>query len=120
MAQPTQRKRIYKCSIAQIGEKMEEKTMNEKTEWKFVKETDVFSDSANNYVIPHELTVTITLKEYRDLVKQAADAKIAEANSKWVNEYNENQKLKKEIETLHNALASLREKKEKKENEYDV
>lgn len=98
---------------------MEEKTMNEKTDWKFVKETDVFSDSANNYVIPHEITVTITLKEYRDLLKQASDAEVSAANSKWVEQYNENLKLKKENEGLHQALESLL-KKEKKENEYDV
>ena len=98
---------------------MEEKTMNEKTDWKFVKETDVFSDSANNYVIPHEITVTITLKEYRDLLKQASDAEVSAANSKWVEQYNESLKLKKENEGLHQALESL-VKKEKKENEYDV
>lgn len=98
---------------------MEEKTMNEKTDWKFVKETDVFSDSANNYVIPHEITVTITLKEYRDLLKQASNAEVSAANSKWVEQYNESLKLKKENEGLHQALESL-VKKEKKENEYDV
>lgn len=98
---------------------MEEKTMNEKTDWKFVKETDAFSDSANNYVIPHEITVTITLKEYRDLLKQASDAEVSAANSKWVEQYNESLKLKKENEGLHQALESL-VKKEKKENEYDV
>jgi hypothetical protein len=98
---------------------MEEKTMTEKTDWKFAKETDVFSDSANNYVIPHEITVTITLKEYRDLLKQASRAEVSEANSKWLEQYNENQKLKKENEGLHQALELL-VKKEKKENEYDV
>lgn len=98
---------------------MEEKTMNEKTDWKFVKETDVFSDSANNYIIPHEITVTITLKEYRDLLKQASNAEVSAANSKWVEQYNESLKLKKENEGLHQALESL-VKKEKKENEYDV
>ena len=98
---------------------MEEKTMNEKTDWKFVKETDVFSDYANNYVIPHEITVTITLKEYRDLLKQASNAEVSAANSKWVEQYNESLKLKKENEGLHQALESLA-KKEKKENEYDV
>ncbi len=98
---------------------MEEKTMNEKTDWKFVKETDVFSDSANNYVIPHEITVTITLKEYRDLLKQASNAEVSAANSKWVEQYNESLKLKKENEGLHQVLESF-VKEEKKENEYDV
>ena len=98
---------------------MEEKTMTEKTDWKFAKETDAFSDSANNYVIPHEITVTITLKEYRDLLKQASKAEVSEANSKWLEQYNENQKLKKENEGLRQALESLG-KKEQKENEHDV
>ena len=86
---------------------MDEKSTMEKTEWKFSKSTDAFGDEDTNYTIPHELTVTITLKEYRDLIRQASKAEVSEANSKWLEEYNENQKLRKEIEALHNALASL-------------
>lgn len=89
---------------------MDEKSTMEKTEWKFSKSTDSFEDEGVNYTIPHELTVTITLKEYRDLIKQASKAEVSEANSKWIDEYNENKKLKKEIEALHNALASLQRK----------
>lgn len=99
---------------------MDEKTMTEKTEWKFSKNTDAYGDNGNNYVIPRELTVTITLKEYRDLVKQAEETKISETNTRWLEERNKNEILRKENEGLKHALEAVNVKREESENEHNV
>ena len=62
-----------------------------------------------NFVAPQELTVTITLAEYRDLVGKVAtrDADIDKANTdKWKRE-DENKKLRDEIANLKEKLYEL-------------
>lgn len=62
-----------------------------------------------NFVAPHEITVTITLSEYRELVSKAAtrDADIDKANAdKWTRE-DENKKLKEEVAELKAKLYEL-------------
>ena len=85
---------------------MEEKAMEvkaeraEKTEWNFGKKVVEYDDDVNNYTIPHELTVTITLKEYRSLLTQAADAKVSKYNSDWCEERAKNKELQEKIDVL--------------------
>jgi hypothetical protein len=64
----------------------------------FTKNTG-YSDSHNNYVLPKEITVTITLNEYRKLVEEnsKADYKLNALREEKNNEIN---KLKEEIERL--------------------
>lgn len=62
-----------------------------------------------NFVAPQEITVTITLSEYRDLVSKVAtrDADIDKANTdKWKKE-DENKKLKAEVSALKAELYEL-------------
>lgn len=92
---------------------MEEKAMEvkaestEKTKWEFKKSVPEYGDNENNYCIPHELTVTITLREYRSLLTQAADAKVSKYNSDWCEEYAKNQELQKEVNALKKRIAEL-------------
>lgn len=64
----------------------------------FTKNTG-YSDSNNNYILPKEITVTITLNEYRKLVEEnsKADYKLNALREEKNNEIN---KLKEEIERL--------------------
>lgn len=73
-----------------------------KTQFKFAKETDWGMDR-DNFAIPMELTVTITLDEYRDLVscKAKHDYQISEK----VNKISE---LEKQIKELTAQLEAMR------------
>ena len=85
---------------------MEEKAMEvkaestKKTKWEFKKSVTEYGDNENNYFIPHELTVTITLREYRSLLTQAADAKVSKYNSDWCEERAKNKELQEKIDVL--------------------
>ena len=82
---------------------------------------DYCNDSSYNFIIPHELTVTITLKEYRALI---------ESNAVKENEINkirsEKYELSKELETYktENDLLTRKimrmDKKEAEENDGEV
>ena len=85
---------------------MEEKAMEEKTEWKFRKNTD-YGDDVNNYAIPNELTVTITLREYKKLLTQEAEAEVSKYNSDWCKEYANNKELQEEVDALKKRIAEL-------------
>lgn len=86
---------------------MKEKAVSaEKTEWKFSKSAEYWDD-VDNYAIPHELTVTITLSEYKKLLTQEAEAKASKYNSDWCAEYDKNQKLQKEVNALKKRIAEL-------------
>lgn len=63
----------------------------------------------DDFTAPQELTVTITLNEYRDLIRRTAvsDAKISEANTKRYEIESENEKLKKEIVSLKDKVYEL-------------
>ena len=89
-----------------------EKIMEVKTEWNFKKEVDGYysGDTTMNYVIPRELTVTITLDEYRTLLTSEANKRAREAESdRWernkkIEDLNaEIEQLKQTINTLMNA-----------------
>ena len=73
------------------------------------KKLDGYSIEMNNYIAPQEITVTITLAEYRELVKKVAtrDADIDKANAdRWKRE-DENSKLKAEVAELKAKLYEL-------------
>lgn len=76
-----------------------------------------------NFVAPQEITVTITLSEYRELVSKVAtrDADINEANTaKWKRE-DENKKLKEEVAELKAKLYELQSNQNNvKEEKSDV
>lgn len=63
-------------------------------------------EKSNNFVIDNELTVEITLKEYRDLIK--AEAALRESHRKDVERLEESIELKKmEIDRLKAKIESL-------------
>lgn len=64
----------------------------------FTKNTG-YSDKGDNYILPKEITVTITLNEYRKLVEENARASY-KLNALLDEKRNEICKLKEEIERL--------------------
>lgn len=74
------------------------------------KKLDSWSDrNLNNFSAAQELTVTITLNEYRELVSKYATAKadIDKANEDRYVRESENRKLKEEISELKAKLYEL-------------
>ena len=72
------------------------------------------SSDLHNFIAPQEITVTITISEYRELVQKVAtrEADIDKANAdKWTRE-DENKKLKAEVAELKAKLYELQNKEE--------
>jgi chromosome segregation ATPase len=74
------------------------------------KKIDRYGENLKDFVAPGELTVTITLDEYRDLVASYATRKTAidEANS---DRYERNQKIEKLTKEVEELKAELYETK---------
>lgn len=70
------------------------------------------NDISNDFAIPGEITVTITLNEYRALVSANAisEKKISELNSKLYDAQGKASALKQEREKLVNEIAELKVK----------
>jgi hypothetical protein len=88
---------------------MAEAEMTIKTEFNFEKRVEMFGDSVDNYTIPHELTVEITLAEYRRLLQ--AEAK-AEANAAKADKWDREQEIRRLTKEVDALRAALRAKKE--------
>ena len=81
--------------------------MNEeiiKTDWTFKKEVERYGDIIDNYQIPNELMVTITLNEYRRLLTAEANAKAKEAEA---NKYNRESKIRELEQKLKEAESKI-------------
>ena len=74
------------------------------------KKMDTYGNNNKDFVAPGELTVTITLDEYRDLVSSDATRKsqIDEANA---DKYERNQKIEKLTKEVEELKAELYETK---------
>ena len=68
------------------------------------------SDNTDNFKEEKELTVEITLAEYRDLIKNNAESnyKIKEAENESNTLKRENEELKKKVENLENIMKDIR------------
>lgn len=91
----------------------------------FKKQTDNYGDTPNNYVIDHELTVKITLAEYRELVTDQATmkAQIKRAEENRYSRETENKQLKEENELLKAEMYEMSktlEKIKKTEQEAEI
>lgn len=77
----------------------------------FKKDVD-YPDVKENYVIEGELTVKITLAEYRELVSAKAlkDKAVKDLESEKYEMYRENEKLKKQNEELKHELYELQKR----------
>lgn len=80
--------------------------ITEKTDWKFEKESSYACDNAD-FVVPHELTVTITLNEYRRLVKREVEAEKDKMQSELWKTRCKNEELEKRIKELTSVIAEL-------------
>jgi hypothetical protein len=78
------------------------------------KKLDSYSSNNNDFVAAQEITVTITLNEYRDLVsfKAVGQKKIDEANSDKYTRDTENTKLREEIAALKAEIYELKKNNE--------
>lgn len=65
-----------------------------------------------DFLVEGELTVTITLREYRDLIENNAKAKsqqeLSETKNRWIEAYQERDKLKATVANLTDEVARLR------------
>ena len=80
--------------------------ITEKTQYKFSKEAEWGCDK-NDYTIPHELTVTITLNEYRQLLQQSAMAEVAKKNDQWLKEYTRANDLERRLKDTEALLREI-------------
>ena len=79
---------------------------------KTVIEGNRYNVSLDDYVAENELTVTITLSEYRDLIKTSVENKQRKEHESWLEQYNranlaENRvkELEAEVSNLYKRLA---------------
>ena len=74
------------------------------------KKLDRYGVNNNDFVASSELTVTITLNEYRDLVGKvaASSARISEAEKDKYDRNNENKTLKEKVKELERKLLEYR------------
>ena len=86
--------------------------MSEITETLLNKKLDSYGTNLKDYVADKEITVTITLSEYRELVSNDATrrASIDEANKDKYERNRENERLKKENNALEMKLFEYRKK----------
>lgn len=76
-------------------------------------------DIKDNFSISNELTVTITLNEYRNLIRTAAagDIRVKDLENRNSKLYSENCDLKKQLEALKEVLRKPEEDKDDEDQE---
>lgn len=79
---------------------------------KTVIEGNRYNVSLDDYVAENELTVTITLSEYRDLIKTSVENKQRKEHESWLEQYsranaaeNRVKELEAEVSNLYKRLA---------------
>lgn len=79
------------------------------------KKTESYGFEKNDFVAPSEITVTITLGEYRSLITEAAtaDEAIRKAEADKFSRDADNKRLKEMVEALRAELYDLQKRAEK-------
>lgn len=79
------------------------------------KKTESYGFEKNDFVAPSEITVTITLGEYRSLITKAAtaDEAIRKAEADKYSREADNKRLKEMVEALRAELYDLQKRAEK-------
>ncbi|HGH0899289.1 TPA: hypothetical protein ACJHIR_001388 [Staphylococcus pseudintermedius] len=75
----------------------------------YTKDFGSYNLSEDNFVANQELTVTITLNEYRDLISEKAKSKqkIDDARNDYYKERDKNRKLEDEVKSLKQKIYEL-------------
>lgn len=84
------------------------KSVVDQTTYHFDKTSENFNDEKNNYVIPHEITVTITLNEYRELLMSKAKSIEDKAMRDGWEKDSKIRELKEENEKLKTVIDALK------------
>lgn len=86
---------------------------------KTVIEGNRYNVSLDDYVAENELTVTITLSEYRDLIKTSVENKQRKEHESWLEQYNRANKAENRVKELEAEVSNLYKRlaEEVKENE---
>ncbi len=91
---------------------------------KTVIEGNRYNVDLNDYVAEGELTVTITLSEYRDLIEKSVENKQRKEHESWLEQYqraNDAEKRVKELEAeVSNLYKRLAENKDAEGEEDDA
>jgi hypothetical protein len=74
---------------------------------KTVVENNRYSVDLNNYVSEGELTVTITLGEYRDLIKTSVENKQRKEHESWSEQYSRANKAEERVKELEAEVSNL-------------
>lgn len=91
---------------------------------KTVVENNRYNVNLDDYVSEGELTVTITLSEYRDLIKTSVENKQMKEHESWIEQYsraNQAEERVKELEAeVSNLYKRLAENTDSEETEDDA
>lgn len=74
---------------------------------KTVIEGNRYNVDLNDYVAENELTVTITLSEYRDLIKTSVENKQRKEYESWLEQYNRANKAENRVKELEAEVSNL-------------
>lgn len=66
-----------------------------------------YSISADDYVAEGELTVTITLCEYRRLINESAESKVRKEHESWLEQYTRANNAEARVKELEDELNML-------------
>lgn len=74
---------------------------------KTVIEGNRYNVDLNDYVAEGELTVTITLSEYRDLIEKSVENKQRKEHESWLEQYNRANEAEKRVKELETEVSNL-------------
>lgn len=66
-----------------------------------------YNININDYAAENELTVTITLCEYRTLIRESAENKVRKDHESWLEQYNRANKAESRVKELEDELNAL-------------
>ena len=74
---------------------------------KTVVENNRYNVNLSDYVAEGELTVTITLSEYRDLIEKSVENKQRKEHESWLEQYTRANDAEKRVEELETEVSNL-------------
>lgn len=74
---------------------------------KTVVENNRYNVNLNDYVAENELTVEITLSEYRNLIKESVENKQRKEHESWLEQYNRANDAEKRVKELETEVSNL-------------